>query len=374
MLIQHKKRAICTGIMLVLTAFVGMATNVSAEEVVAEANGPYEGYECQDMFFDATGSTEVIGMMYYNWTIKEVEYSYPEIIFDYLWQDDYDGLVDLNVSYAGMWAFDNAQVTIFNVPPVITSVSGPSVQAINEPFDLSAGFYDGFWDPTRGLISSTDTFTASFDWGDGTIDNLGEDQINLGDTQDELSWANSSHTYEEVGVYIVIITILDDDGGIATYEWLITVYDPAWGDEAVPAGSGFVTGGGWINVPAGSYLIDPDLSGKATFGFVSKYHKGQNIPDGNTEFQFRAANMNFHSHTYQWLIVAGSLAMYKGNGTINGEGNYGFKLTARDGQVNGGGGEDTFRIQIWNITSGDDVFDNQGDTELGGGQITIHKT
>ena len=57
--------------------------------------------------------------------------------------------------------------------------------------------------------------------------------------------------------------------------------------------------------------------------------------------------MNFHSTSYEWLVVAGARAQYKGEGTINGSGNYGFMLTAIDGQINGGGGVDKFRIKIW---------------------------
>ena len=66
-------------------------------------------------------------------------------------------------------------------------------------------------------------------------------------------------------------------------------------------------------------------------------------------------------------------------GTINGTGNYGFLLTAIDGQVNGGGGSD--KIRMWIFTDTGTVYDNQmneGDnsnptTLLGGGNIVIHK-
>lgn len=71
----------------------------------------------------------------------------------------------------------------------------------------------------------------------------------------------------------------------------------------------------------------------------------------------------------------------KGTGTINSLGNYGFMLTAIDGQVNGGGNTDKFRIKIWdkdqvNII----VYDNQlsaGEndgptTTLVSGSIVIH--
>lgn len=156
----------------------------------------------------------------------------------------------------------------------------------------------------------------------------------------------------------------------------MVVYDPS---------AGFVTGGGWIISPAGS-CVDPatcggaDPGGKATFGFVSKYKKGATAPTGNTEFQYQLAGLNFSSTLYQWLVVAGARAQYKGEGTINGGGSYGFLITGIDGQQPGGGGIDRFRIKIWDLASGDMVYDNQlGAAEdsnasraLGGGSITIH--
>jgi hypothetical protein len=148
-------------------------------------------------------------------------------------------------------------------------------------------------------------------------------------------------------------------------------------------GGGFVTGGGWITAPAGSYTADPTLSGRANFGFVSKYQKGASVPDGQTEFQFQVGNLNFHSESYQWLVVAGAKAQYKGTGTINGVAGYTFMLTATDGDISGGGGVDKFRIKIWNTATGVIVFDNQmnGSDDLAaaptqaisGGSIVIHK-
>jgi len=92
------------------------------------------------------------------------------------------------------------------------------------------------------------------------------------------------------------------------------------------------------------------------------------------------ADLNFHSETYQWLVVAGAKAQYKGTGTINGTGDYGFMLTAIDGQIHGGG-VDKFRIKIWDEATDDIIYDNHmgaSDTEdsttaLGGGSIVIHK-
>jgi len=122
------------------------------------------------------------------------------------------------------------------------------------------------------------------------------------------------------------------------------------------------------------------FTGKANFGFVSRYKKGADVPTGETEFQFKAGNLNFHSESYQWLVVAGARAQFKGSGTINGSGNYDFILTAIDGAINGGGEIDKFRIKIWNPSSEEIVYDNKigaddggnDATELDSGNIVIH--
>ena len=144
---------------------------------------------------------------------------------------------------------------------------------------------------------------------------------------------------------------------------------------------GFVTGGGWIMSPAGAYPADPSLTGRANFGFVSKYQKGATVPTGNTEFQFQAGSLNFKSSTYQWLVISGAQAQYKGTGTINGGSTvYNFILTGVDGALLGGGSPDKFRIKITTSDGITTVYDNMlgapdsstPGTTLGGGDITIH--
>lgn len=105
-------------------------------------------------------------------------------------------------------------------------------------------------------------------------------------------------------------------------------------------------------------------------------------PIGNTEFRFLAADMNFHSENYDWLVITNSKAIYKGNGTINGNGNYGFMISAIDEKHTPSTDIDMFRIKIWDKDNNDTIiYDNQlGDdedsdptTEIAGGQIVIHK-
>ncbi|OGO37310.1 MAG: hypothetical protein A2W35_02370 [Chloroflexi bacterium RBG_16_57_11] len=138
---------------------------------------------------------------------------------------------------------------------------------------------------------------------------------------------------------------------------------------AYDLGPEFVTGGGWIDSPAGAYTDDPSLTGMATFGLVAMYKKGAMVPNGNAEFQFKAGDLNFHSTSYEWLVVAGSKAKFKGTGTINGEGEYKFMIWANDGNP------DTFRIKIWWEDSAGEhvIYDNGTDQAIGGGSIQIHK-
>ena len=75
--------------------------------------------------------------------------------------------------------------------------------------------------------------------------------------------------------------------------------------------------------------------------------------------------------SYDWLVIAGDNARYKGIGTINGEGSYKFMLWGSDGTP------DTFRIKIWTEeeTTAEEsvIYDNGSDQALGGGSIVIHK-
>jgi hypothetical protein len=182
-----------------------------------------------------------------------------------------------------------------------------------------------------------------------------------------------------VGVYRIVTQFIGDDCYYGSSEdfTLLAVCDPS---------GGFVTGGGWIDSPQGAYTSDPTLTGKANFGFVSKYKKGPTVPTGQTEFQFKVADLNFHSDSYEWLVVAGAKAQYKGVGTINGEGSYKFILVAVDADINENDAHETdkFRIKIWEENEPDvedivydngldgDVNDEFATTEIGGGQIKIH--
>ena len=251
---------------------------------------------------------------------------------------------------------DDVLVTVSNVAPTITSVTVPLSPVAAGPNNVTVTW--AFTDP------GADTWTCAISWDTG----LAEESA----TYVAPKSCSATKTLP-AGIYTVTVRVTDDDGGTdtETATTYIVVFDPQ---------GGFVTGGGSISSPAGAYPADGLLSGKATFGFVSKYQKGATTPTGNTEFQFHVASMNFKSTAYEWLVVAGARGQYKGSGTINGSGDYGFLLTAIDGQLNGGGGTDKFRIKIWDKATSTIVYDNQmgvledspAATVIIGGSIVIH--
>jgi hypothetical protein len=279
----------------------------------------------------------------------------------------YNGLIDLGNGETIEWPDDfylpssaTASVSFGAAPaaPVVGPITAPvDPVKLGNLVSASVTFTDA---------NAADTHTAVWHWGDGTS-SVGVVTENAG-----AGTVTGSKTFNAAGVYTVKVTVTDSSGlaAEAVYESVV-IYDP---------NGGFVTGGGWMISPAGALVGNPSATGRATFGFVSRYLKGKSVPDGSTRFQFRAGDFDFTSGSYEWLVISGARAQYRGSGEVDGRGGYKFILTAIDGQAAGGGGTDKFRIKITD-PSGVVVYDNrlgQPDssndlTALGGGNIQIQK-
>lgn len=244
-------------------------------------------------------------------------------------------------------------VTVNNVAPAIQTLSPEpfSVHAITGPVTVTATYTDPG-------VEDTHTCQAT-----ATATGVGDVTGTSGSAAAAAGTCSSSLSFAEAGVYTVTMTVTDRDDGSDTAETTVIVYDPS---------GGFVTGGGWIHSPAGAYAADPSLEGRANFGFVSRYQRGATVPTGNTEFVYQAGGLNFHSSSYQWLVVNqnGSNAQFKGTGRINGQGNYDFMIWATDGGTGSGAASDTFRIQI--MDGNTLVYDNGTDQAIAGGSIVVH--
>jgi hypothetical protein len=259
---------------------------------------------------------------------------------------------------------DDITVNVTNVVPVVLITAPPpgTLSRVGDPVTFTGSFTDKGRADTHTARWSFDALTAP----GVVVESNGSGSV------------SATYTFSAAGVYQVRLDVTDDDGGVGTATTAggnnayVVVYDPS---------AGFVTGGGWITSPAGAYRAQPALAGRANFGFVSKYKKGATTPTGETEFEFSVASFRFHSDMYQWLVVAGAKAQYKGTGSVNGAAGYGFLLTVTDGDLAGGGGVDKFRIKVWNLADGTTVYDNVGGSDdldaanpqaIAGGSVVIH--
>jgi PKD repeat protein len=240
-----------------------------------------------------------------------------------------------------------------NRPP-IADAGGPYLGAIDTAIAL-----------TGEASSDPDGQPLTYEWSaaEGTIVNA--------DTSTPIFTASAA------GIYPVQLEVCDTAALCDTAETTVVAYDPS---------AGFVTGGGWIDSPAGACgpaapdgVCGADATGRANFSFVSRYRRGAKVPDGETRFTFTAGNLRFESDSYEWLVVSGQdRAQFKGIGTINGVPGFQFMLTAYDGADSRN--PDGFRIKIW--TDAGRVYDNRDGADdkptaantqpIAGGSIVIH--
>jgi probable HAF family extracellular repeat protein len=154
------------------------------------------------------------------------------------------------------------------------------------------------------------------------------------------------------GLYLLTLTVDDSNAGASVATVEVAVYDPD--------GSS-VTGGGWFDSPAGALVADPAAQGRANFAFHLEYRRGRSTPEGNARLSFNAGGLHLTSSSFDWLVVGGDMARFRGMGALEGRLDpvY-FEVVARD--------PDGIRVRIWDDAGG--IYDST-EVELGGGRVVI---
>lgn len=257
MIVQKKKTSFLIALLFLMTAFVSMQTAVVADEalMLAEAGGPYQGEECYPILLNASGSYDADGsLLTYRWNIdgswmENGNYPYME----WTWYDDFSGEILLEVSDGTDLMTDVAFVTVANVPPQIVSVQGPTEVEVDSEFLFVVDFFDGLADP-RSPTASLDTFTATFSWDDGTSTEL---PLGAGEFS-----TSASHVYAEAGLYQILITVVDSNGGEAQAGMEVMAGEialvEAGPDGTIPEGSLFQSSGFLADADSTTYTAFVD--------------------------------------------------------------------------------------------------------------------
>ncbi len=263
-----------------------------------------------------------------------------------------------SVLYAGT----QSGVYVYGIPPLVGQITAtPNPAQVNQAVTASANFTD----------IPANTHTASWNWGDTTVCGGNPDPCHGTVTESNGSGSvSNSHAYTAAGVYTITLTVTDNHGatGQSTYQYVV-VYDPS---------AGWVSGDKEFTSPAGAVTGDTSATGKANFGFQAKYQNGSMVPSGkNVSLSFPAGNIAFTSTGYQWLVVNGSKATFKADGTLNGTAGYTILVSAIDQGSSQPSGLVRFQIKD---SGGNVVYDTQQGavdtadptTSVTKGKITVH--
>lgn len=228
---------------------------------------------------------------------------------------------------------DDVVVTppLTNSPPV-SAPGGPYVVAVGQPLTLDG---TGSSDPDGDALT--------WDWilDDGSAGGITAD----GPTPTVAAPLTAN-------LYVLSLTVTDAHGATSSATVEVAVYDP---DRSS------VTGGGWFDSPAGALISDPAAQGKANFAFHVAYRKGRTTPDGHARLSFTAGNLRLESELFDWLVVGGDMARFRGVGTLEGHAEpVRFEVVARD--------PDRIRVRIW--TDAGDIYDST-EVSVAGGRIVI---
>jgi hypothetical protein len=238
----------------------------------------------------------------------------------------------------------NTAVTASTEVRVTHNITGP---VTGHPFRVGStvDFAGEFWDKPGNKHSSK--------W---LIDNSSVKGIVTEPTATKNGKVTGSYKFITPGVYKLQMNTTDQNGVTSfantngDLEEIVVIYDP---------NGGYTYGGGWFASQAGALVSDPLAEGKASYGFTVNYFKNSTYPKGETQFEFKVGEFEFNALNFDYLVIDGAKAQFRGTGKITGgQSGVGFVMTVIDGNADGSG-VDRIRMKIYHKTTGVIIYDNQ---------------
>ncbi len=174
------------------------------------------------------------------------------------------------------------------------------------------------------------TRSVSWSWGDGSGAQAGRMAA-----ADGAGKASSSHSFAAPGVYRVAATVTDGSGRSTTVVRSVVVVAPS---------SGTVAGAGTIMSPPGALKQQPSHAGPVSFRLIAPSSAGARAGGMPARLLFELPGWNFRSDSIRLLGRQGAQHVFEGSGTVQGEGNYRFRLATDPGAA---GDEGRFGLKIW---------------------------
>ncbi|MDO9376242.1 MAG: HYR domain-containing protein, partial [Ferruginibacter sp.] len=235
--------------------------------------------------------------------------------------------------------------TIVRVAHIIKTPAAGSSVRIGTTINMTGAFWDvaGNKHTAKWLVDGTSvngTLTEPAGTKNGTV--------------------KGSYKLSTAGVYKLQMNVTDQKN-VTSYattngydEAIVVAYDP---------NGGYTYGGKKYRSPKGAMPSNPTVAGVMTYGFQTNYYKGATNPKGETWFILNNGEFEFNALNFDYLVVSGAKAQFKGLGKMvrNGieQSGVAFILTVIDGQLSGGGNIDKIRMKIYNKNSGEVYYDNQ---------------
>ncbi|MCO6046167.1 PKD domain-containing protein [Aeoliella sp. ICT_H6.2] len=218
------------------------------------------------------------------------------------------------------------KVTVGNVDPTLTVVGNQTVVEgdLLEIENLGQVSDPGF---VNVALGNQETFAYTINWGDGTTPDAGSatiDRVGF-ENNPTLASFDGQHTYTADGTYEVSVTVVDDDGGMATSKFTVNVL------SAAPT----LNVAGNQTVEEGSQLSIEDIGSVS----IPLYGEGDQVEYSIDWGDGSAPDVGVVTIDQ---LGAPTLASFDGQHTYADDGTYSVTITIDDGE----GGSDTGTLDV----------------------------